>query len=35
MFTAKQRDHVRNYVVEMAQADPRVTGRAHLCNVHN
>ncbi|EFH79943.1 hypothetical protein [Ktedonobacter racemifer] len=28
MFTAKQRDHVRNYVVEMAQADPRVTGGA-------
>nr|MDQ2717920.1 hypothetical protein [Chloroflexota bacterium] len=28
MFTAKQRDHVRNYVLEMAQADPRVTGGA-------
>ncbi|MEO8973467.1 MAG: hypothetical protein ABI406_17915 [Ktedonobacteraceae bacterium] len=28
MFTAKQRDHVRNYVLEMAQTDPRVTGGA-------
>jgi predicted nucleotidyltransferase len=28
MFTAKQRDYVRNYVLEMAQADPRVTGGA-------
>lgn len=28
MFTAKQRNHVRNYVMEMAQADPRVTGGA-------
>jgi hypothetical protein len=28
MFTAKQRDHVRTYVLEMAQADPRVTGGA-------
>lgn len=28
MFTAKQRDHVRNYVIEMAQTDPRVTGGA-------
>jgi hypothetical protein len=28
MFTAKQRDHVRNYVLEMAQAEPRVTGGA-------
>ncbi len=28
MFTAEQRDHVRNYVLAMAQADPRVTGGA-------
>ena len=28
MFTAKQREHVRNYVLEMAQTDPRVTGGA-------
>ncbi len=28
MFTAKQRDHVRKYVLEMAQADLRVTGGA-------
>ena len=28
MFTAKQRDYVRNYVLEMARADPRVTGGA-------
>ena len=28
MFTAKQRDHVRNYVLAMAQTDPRVTGGA-------
>ncbi|MHB8599145.1 MAG: hypothetical protein ACYDER_20325 [Ktedonobacteraceae bacterium] len=28
MFTAEQRDHVRNYVLEMAQTDPRVTGGA-------
>ncbi len=28
MFTAKQRDYVRHYVLEMAQIDPRVTGGA-------
>ena len=28
MFTAKQREHVYNYVLEMAQADRRVTGGA-------
>lgn len=28
MFTTKQRDHVRNYVLKMAQTDPRVTGGA-------
>jgi predicted nucleotidyltransferase len=28
MFTAEQRDHVRNYILEMAQTDPRVTGGA-------
>lgn len=28
MFTAKQRDYVRNYILEMAQTDSRVTGGA-------
>lgn len=28
MFTTKQRDHVRHYVLKMAQNDPRVTGGA-------
>lgn len=28
MFTTKQREYVRNYVLEMARADPRVTGGA-------
>lgn len=28
MFTIKQRDHVRHFVLEMAQADPRVTAGA-------
>ena len=28
MFTVKQRDHVRHYVLEMAQSDARVTGGA-------
>lgn len=28
MFTAQQRDHVRDYVLEMARTDPRVTGGA-------
>ncbi len=28
MFTAEQRDHVRNYVLAMAQTDPRVSGGA-------
>lgn len=28
MFTVKQRDHVHKYILEMAQADPRVTGGA-------
>lgn len=28
MFTTNQRDHVRQYVLEMAQSDPRVTGGA-------
>jgi predicted nucleotidyltransferase len=28
MFTAQQRDHVRNYVLAMVQTDPRVTGGA-------
>lgn len=28
MFTAKQRDHVRNYMLEVARSDPRVTAGA-------
>ena len=28
MFTAQKRDHVHDYVLEMAQTDPRVTGGA-------
>ena len=28
MFTAEQRDHVRNRVLELAKSDPRVTGSA-------
>lgn len=33
MFTTKQRDHVRQYVLEMAQADPRVTGGALIGSI--
>jgi hypothetical protein len=28
MFTAEQRDHVRQRILEVAQADPRVTAAA-------
>ncbi|HEY7418847.1 MAG TPA: hypothetical protein VH593_26945 [Ktedonobacteraceae bacterium] len=33
MFTTKQRDYVRNYVLEMAQADQRVTGGALIGSI--
>ena len=33
MFTTKQRDHVRNYVLEMARNDSRVTGGALIGSI--
>lgn len=33
MFTAKQRDYARDYVLEMAQTDPRVTGGAIIGSI--
>ena len=33
MFTTKQREYIRNYVLEMARADPRVTGGAIIGSI--